>query len=112
MVYEYFCDKCNETKEIIESMAEHTSDKVVKCHRCKKRMKPVITGGTYRFMGPKSIGMAINKNTDKLSLDEKISIGTNKYKTINESLNPDQARQDQQANIARETKEIIQGHNS
>jgi len=63
-------------------------------------------------MGTNCLGTICDRNTDRMSLDEKIYHGTKKYQSDNPSINPEIAKQDRKSNIERETQEIIKGHKS
>jgi len=107
--YSYFCSHCGYTKDITETITERKARKSVRC-KCKKPMSQKLTGGAAAFMSCQTIGSAIDRNTSRMSLDEKIYRSTRKYDELNPMLNPDMAREDQKKGIERETAEIIAGH--
>ena len=74
-------------------------------------MHQKYTGGAAAFMSCQTIGSAADRNTNRLSLDEKIHLSTRKYQTVNPMLNPDVAREDQKKGIEREIAEVTAGHN-
>jgi len=81
-------------------------------------MLPDISGGIdiYGSKKPvsisKTLGSAIDKNTDAMSLDAKIHYGTQKYQTLNPAIKPEIAEQDRKNKIEKEIKKITAGHNS
>jgi len=108
--YSYKCYQCEHTLDISETISERKARKSVKCPKCKKQMSQIFTGGAGAFMSCQTIGSAVDRNTGRMSLDEKIHVGTKKYQDLNPMLNPDMAREDRKANIEREIAEITQGH--
>jgi putative FmdB family regulatory protein len=110
MRYEYFCPSCRHTEEIICSMSEHKSS--IRCPKCKKMIPQVISGGTHRFVHGATLGGLIDSNTDRMSLDEKIKHGTQKYQTLNPKIKPELAERDRKNKIEKEIKEITKAHNS
>ena len=109
-IYVYDCPKCGQSKEIVESMSAHTSGKTVRC-KCKGSMKQRFSGGIAGFVQGTTLGGLVDKNTDKMSLDQKISLATKKYEKVNPMLDPDIVAIDKKANIARTIKEVTEGHN-
>ena len=107
--YEYRCS-CGATEEVVCSMAEHKPS--IRCKKCKKQMPQVITGGVARFMSPKTIGMAVQSNTDRLSLDAKINYDTKKYQELNPMIKPELAEQDKKNKIEKEIQKITKAHHS
>ena len=107
--YLYEC-KCGSTEEVICPMSERKSS--IRCKKCKKMMPQVISGGVHGYVGSRTVGMQINKNTDSMSLDSKIHYGTQKYQELNPALKPELAREDRDHKIAKEIKAITKAHNS
>ena len=75
-------------------------------------MLQVITGGVARFMAPRCIQSAVDSNTDRMSLDEKIHYGTKKYQEINPMIKPEIAEQDKKNKIEKEIQKITKAHHS
>ena len=75
-------------------------------------MPQVISGGVHGYVSHQTIGMRLNENTDKMSLDAKIHYGTQKYQELNPALKPELAREDRDHKIAKEIKAITKAHNS
>jgi len=116
-VYDFVCSSCNEKREQYGSIAQPVP--VVKCPKCKKKMSLNISGGTDIHgskkpvsMGVKCLQTQVDRNTDRMSLDEKIHWGTNKYRTTNESIKPEYAERDQKDKIDKEIKKITKYHRS
>jgi len=76
-IYKYDCE-CGEEKEIIESISAHCDRKFVPCCKCKKHMKQNYEIGSVSE-GIKTLGGWIDYNTQRLSLDEKIALGTKNF---------------------------------
>jgi len=116
-IYDFVCDICKQKREQYGSIMQRIP--VVKCPKCKKKMHLSISGGTDVFgskkpvsMGAKTLGSLVSKNTDKMSLDEKIYHGTKKYQDLNPNIKPEIAEQDRKTKIEKETQKIIRGHKS
>ena len=73
-VYSFTCDNedggCGHNYEIVKSMSEIEGFKP-KCPKCKKKKSFQNFGGVNVIEGPKTLGSLADKNTAKMSADEK-----------------------------------------
>jgi putative FmdB family regulatory protein len=73
--YEYYCDPedggCGNSIEIRCSFEDKESNKPKSCRKCRKRKAlREVFGSTETFI-PKTLGSLMDKNSDKMSADEK-----------------------------------------
>jgi primosomal protein N' len=85
--YTFECDEdsggCGEIIEIRCAYAEKQSNKPKSCPKCKKRKSIIeLFGSSNSIYIPKTLGSLVDKNTSKISTDEKIHLTKkhNEYK--------------------------------
>lgn len=69
--YDYECTQCEAEEEVCHGMLD---DPKIECSKCGGIMEKIIKQAPMGFIGPRTLGQLADKNTSKLSDEEKKAI--------------------------------------